>query len=92
MTDITADTVARSEESMRIERMVAEAGKLNEETRKFVAEQHKLLAEQAKLLAEAEKLQRDHGFAPYALALGAVGGGAGLIVALSSLLKNLGVF
>lgn len=95
MTDMTLDM---KEQIARIDRNQAELAKLFEEAQKFTAESHKLMAErlkldaeEQKLRAEADKLRRDHGFAPYALALGAVGGAAGLIVALSALLKNMGV-
>lgn len=88
VTDISIDM---KEQLARIDRTQAETGKLIEETQKYMAEQHKLLAKQHKLLEEADKLRRDHGFAPYALALGAVGGTAGLVVAISAALKNLGI-
>lgn len=51
----------------RIDRDIAEAGKLNAETRKFVAEQQKLNA-------EAAKLDRDRWLAP-ALAIASLIGG-----------------
>ncbi len=43
----------------QIDRDLMEAGKLRQETQKFVAEHDKLMAEETKLRAEARKLDRD---------------------------------
>jgi hypothetical protein len=52
------------EQVARIDRAIAETGKLQEETQKCVTEQRKLLA-------EAAKPQRDRMLAPWQLVLGA---------------------
>ncbi|MFV3128696.1 hypothetical protein [Niveispirillum sp. KHB5.9] len=84
MTDQTAIAPALKDILARIDRNQAETGKLNEETRKFVAEQHKLMA-------EANKLRRDHSFAPISILVAVASGSAGLVVAIVSLLKSMGV-
>lgn len=96
---MTTNTLDVSEQTARIDRMVqethklvAEQAKLLAEQTKMLAEERKLAAEQRKLTAEGDKLIRDHRLAPAALILGAVGGAAGLVVALTSLLSKLGVF
>ncbi|MCL8385854.1 hypothetical protein [Xanthobacter aminoxidans] len=80
MTDTTMDL---NEQVARIERAIAETGKLQEETRKFVAEQHKLYA-------EARKAERDHSFAPWQVAFTGMGAGAALVGATVALMKVLG--
>lgn len=75
----------------RIQRTNAETAKLQEETRKYVNEQHKLMAEQQKLAAEADKLRRDHGLAPWALAMATVGAATGLVIAITAALQRMGV-
>lgn len=92
MTDTTTGNLNTREALARIDRTQAEAGKLLEETLKLVAEQHKLLAEQRKLAAEADKSRRDHGLAPWALAMATVGAATGLVLALVTALQRMGVF
>lgn len=82
---------ATNEDIARIDRMVMETHKLVAEQSKLMAEERKLLDEERKLLAEGDKLRRDRTLAPAAIILGAVGGAAGLIVAITSLLKSMGV-
>jgi hypothetical protein len=53
------------EQVARIDRMIAGTGKLNEETRKFVA--------------GAQKLNRDHGLAPWVVTIGIIGGVLGIV-------------
>lgn len=57
-----------------IDRDLMEAGKLRQETQKFVAEHDKLIAEEAKLRSEARKLDRDRWIAPWLAITGLVGG------------------
>jgi hypothetical protein len=79
LSDTPADFDLR-EQLARIDRAIAETGKLQEETQKFVAEQRKLLA-------EAAKLQRDRMLAPGQLLLGGFAAGAGMFTALFVVLK-----
>jgi len=58
----------------RIDRDLMEAGKLRQETQKFVAEHDKVVAEEAKLRSEAWKLDRDRWIAPWLAITGLVGG------------------
>jgi hypothetical protein len=74
--------------SARIDRDLAETGKLLAETRKFVVEQAKLQAEQDKLGAEQAKLQRDRGLAPWLAISGLIGG----LLAIATLLARIGRF
>jgi hypothetical protein len=79
LSDSPADFDLR-EQLARIDRAIAETGKLQEETQKFVAGQRKLLA-------EAAKLQRNRMLAAWQLLLGGFAAGAGMFTALFVVLK-----
>ena len=83
MSDIPTDYRTR----LDISDLVARIERQQEETRKFVAEQHKLDAEARKLEAEARKLDRDRILAPWQVVVVTVGGIAGLIGGLLTILK-----
>jgi hypothetical protein len=70
------------EQIARIDRGIAETGKLQEETRKFVAEAHKLSAEQT-------KFQRDRTLSPWLLLAQGLIAGAALLGAGIALAKML---
>lgn len=74
MSDAALPPILR-EQLARIDRDIAETGKLNEETRKFVAEAHKLQA-------EAAKLNRDRWLAPLIVILSLLTGLGGILAAL----------
>lgn len=93
--DTAPDSFDVREQLARIDRALAETGKLNEEqaklraeARKYDEEQAKLRAEarkydeeQSKLRAESRKLERDRMLAPWAILATGMTAGAALVVA-----------
>jgi hypothetical protein len=58
----------------RIDRDLAESGKLREEANKFQSEQRKLIQEARKYDAEHDKLRRDRNLAPWLIVASLSGG------------------
>lgn len=75
------------EQLARIDRALAETGKLNEEQAKLRAGSRKYDAEQAKLRAEARKLERDRMLAPWAILAAGMTAGAALVAAFLAFLR-----
>ncbi len=74
MSDVPVTPVDMRAILARIDRDLAESGKLREESNKFTAEQHKLTQEARKLDAEHDKLRRDRNLAPWLIAASLSGG------------------
>lgn len=81
MSDIPADPIDVRAILAKIDRDLAESGKLREETQKFVSEQHKLMA-------EARKFNRDWWIVPLTV-LGAIL--AAVIARLPEILHAVGI-
>ena len=81
MSDATADSRLAD---VTLDRMIAETSKL-------VAESTRMVAEAAKLAAEERKLKRDALVAPWQLTLAGIGGVAGLLAAIVTAAKALGI-
>jgi hypothetical protein len=86
MSDTTEPPIDFKAIVARIDRDLMEAGKLRQETQKFVAEHDKLVAEEAQLRSEARKLDRDRWIAPWLAITSHVGG---LITVAGAILRLL---
>lgn len=84
-------TVDTRRSDAELDQLIAETNKLVAESSKMVREAAKLAAEKMKLTAEARKLDRDVRIAPWQIAVVVVGGFSGLIAAIVTSLKAVGV-
>ncbi|MGD0107283.1 MAG: hypothetical protein ABSC06_25075 [Rhodopila sp.] len=74
MSDVSGTPIDIRAILARIDRDLAEQGKLREESNKFVVEQRKLSQEARKYDAEHDKLRRDRHLAPWLIVSSLAGG------------------